>query len=203
MLDLEGKPMCGIFGITGSKNASRLAYVGLFTLQHRGQESAGMVTDDDGRLLCRSSMGLVSEIFTKEELDKLKGRSAIGHVRYSTTGSSDIKNAQPLFFNSSLGALAVAHNGNLTNAAKLRAALQKTGAIFQSTTDSEIIIHLMARHRGKNLEDTIAKNLLRLEGAYSFLFMAPGKVIAARDPYGFRPLVLGRLGPSYILSSET
>jgi len=195
--------MCGIFGVTNNKNASKLTYVGLFTLQHRGQESAGIVADDDGRLLCRSAMGLVSEIFTKDELDKLKGRNAIGHIRYSTTGSSNIKNAQPLFFNSSLGQLAVAHNGNLTNAAKLRAALQKTGAIFQSTTDSEIIIHLMAKYRGKNLEDTVAKNLPRLEGAYSFLFMAPGKVIAARDPNGFRPLVLGKLGPSYILSSET
>ncbi len=195
--------MCGIFGVTGNKNASKLAYVGLFTLQHRGQESAGIVADDNGRLNRHSSMGLVSEIFTKDVLDALKGRSAIGHIRYSTTGSSDIKNAQPLFFNSSLGQLAVAHNGNLTNAAELRAALQKTGAIFQSGTDSEIIIHLMARYRGKNLEDTIARNLPRLEGAYSFLFMAPGKVIAARDPNGFRPLVLGKLGPSYILSSET
>lgn len=195
--------MCGIFGVTNNREASRLAYVGLFTLQHRGQESAGMVTDDGGNLLRHGDMGLVNEIFSKEVLDSLKGRSAIGHVRYSTTGSSNIKNAQPLFFNTCLGPLAVAHNGNLTNAAQLRAELQKAGAIFQSTTDSEVIIHLMARNRGEDLEDTIAKNLPRLEGAYSFLFMAPGKVIAARDPNGFRPLALGRLGTSCILSSET
>ena len=195
--------MCGIFGITNTKDAARLAYVGLFTLQHRGQESAGIVTDDKGRLLRRGDMGLVNEIFTKDVLDSLPGRSAIGHIRYSTTGSSNIRNAQPLFFNTDLGPLAVAHNGNLTNAADLRAELQKAGAIFQSTTDSEVIIHLMARNRGKDLEDTIAKNLPRLEGAYSFLFMAPGKVIAARDPNGFRPLVLGRLGQAYILASET
>ena len=142
--------MCGIFGVTGNKNASRLTYVGLFTLQHRGQESAGIVTDDNGRLLRRGAMGLVSEIFTKDVLDTLTGRNAIGHIRYSTTGSSDIKNAQPLFFNSSLGQIAVAHNGNLTNAAILRAELQKSGAIFQSSTDSEIIIHLMAKYRGNS-----------------------------------------------------
>ncbi|MFA6433812.1 MAG: amidophosphoribosyltransferase [Elusimicrobiales bacterium] len=195
--------MCGIFGITDNKDASRLAFVGLFTLQHRGQESAGIVADDGGRLLRHGGMGLVNEIFSKEALASLKGRSAIGHIRYSTTGSSDLKNAQPLFFNTGLGPLAVAHNGNLTNASALRSGLQKAGAIFQSTTDSEVIIHLMARRRGKDLESSIAKNLPRLEGAYSFLFMAPGKVIGARDPNGFRPLVLGRLGRSYLLSSET
>jgi len=195
--------MCGIFGIANNKDASRLAYVGLFTLQHRGQESAGIVTDDGGRLIHHSAMGLVNEIFSKDVLDSLTGGNAIGHIRYSTTGSSNIKNAQPLFFNSSLGSLAVAHNGNLTNGATLRAKLQKNGAIFQSTTDSEIIIHLMARYRGATLEDTIALNLPKLEGAYSFIFMAPGKVIAARDPSGFRPLILGRLGSSWLLSSET
>ncbi len=195
--------MCGIFGITDNQNAARIVYVGLFTLQHRGQESAGMVSDDGGALLRHGDMGLVNEIFTKDVLQSLKGRSAIGHIRYSTTGSSNIKNVQPLFFNTDLGPLTVAHNGNLTNAAELRAELQKSGAIFQSTTDSEVIVHLMARRREKNLEETIAKNLPRLQGAYSFLFLSPGKVIAVRDPNGFRPLILGRLGRSYILSSET
>jgi amidophosphoribosyltransferase len=195
--------MCGIFGITDNKSASRLVYIGLFTLQHRGQESAGIVADDGSRLIPHSSMGLVNEIFSKAVLDSLKGRGAIGHVRYSTSGSSDIKNAQPLFFNSALGPLAVAHNGNLTNADQLRAKLQKAGAIFQSTTDSEIVVHLMARNPGKDLESTIARNLPFLEGAYSFLFSAPGKVIAARDPGGFRPLLMGKLGASYIFSSET
>ena len=195
--------MCGIFAVTGNENAVKLAYVGLFTLQHRGQESAGMVSDAGGKLLSYSAMGLVNEVFAKDGLAKLKGDSVIGHVRYSTTGSSNIKNAQPLFFNSCLGQVAVAHNGNLTNAAGLRAQLQKDGAILQSTTDSEVIIHLMAKYSARTLEETIAKNLRRLEGSYSFLFMTPGKVIGVRDPNGFRPLVLGRMGASHILSSET
>lgn len=195
--------MCGIFAVTDNKDASKLAYVGLFTLQHRGQESAGMATDAGGKLLYYNSMGLVNEVFTNEVLAGLRGRSVIGHIRYSTAGASELKNAQPLFFNSCLGPLAVAHNGNITNATKLRAELRRDGAIFQSTTDSEIIIHLMARHRAGTLEETIAKNLKKLEGSYSFLFMAPGKVIGARDPHGFRPLLLGKLGGSHLLSSET
>ena len=195
--------MCGIFGITDSKDASKLAYVGLFTLQHRGQESAGMVSDDGGGLIQHNAMGLVNEVFTKPALEKLHGRNVIGHVRYSTTGSSHIKSAQPLVLDSCLGQVGVAHNGNLTNADKLKAGLQKAGAIFQSTSDSEVILHLAARYRGRTLEDTLAKNLPKLEGSYSFLFLAPGKVIGARDPHGWRPLVLGRVGKSYVLSSET
>jgi len=195
--------MCGIFGITDSKDASKLAYVGLFTLQHRGQESAGIVTDDGGPLRSHIGMGLVSEVFSKDALEKLEGRSAIGHIRYSTTGSSHLKNAQPLVLDSYLGQVAVAHNGNITNADKLKAGLQKSGAIFQSTSDTEVILHLAAKYRGRKLEDTLAKNLPKLEGAYSFLFMAPGKVIGARDPSGFRPLVLGKMGKSFILASET
>ncbi|OIO00406.1 MAG: amidophosphoribosyltransferase [Elusimicrobia bacterium CG1_02_56_21] len=195
--------MCGIFGIADNKDASKLAYVGLFTLQHRGQESAGIVTDDRGVLRHHIGMGLVSEIFTREALETLKGRSAIGHIRYSTTGSSHIKNAQPLVLDSCLGQVAVAHNGNITNSDRIKAALQKGGAIFQSTSDTEVILHLMAKYRGKRLEDTLAKNLPKLEGAYAFIFMAPGKVIGARDPNGFRPLVLGKMGKSFLLASET
>jgi len=195
--------MCGIFGITDNKDASKLAYVGLFTLQHRGQESAGIVTDDGGALRAHIGMGLVSEVFNKDALESLKGRSAIGHIRYSTTGSSHIKNAQPLVLDSCLGQVAVAHNGNITNADDLKADLQKGGAIFQSTSDTEVILHLAAKYRGRNLEDTLAKNLPKLDGAYAFLFMAPGKVIGARDPNGFRPLVLGKMGKSFILASET
>jgi amidophosphoribosyltransferase len=195
--------MCGIFGITDNKDASKLAYVGLFTLQHRGQESAGMVSDDGAQLRQHNGMGLVSEVFTKNVLEGLDGRSTIGHIRYSTTGSSHIKNAQPLVLNSCLGAVAVAHNGNLTNADRLKESLQKKGAIFQSSSDTEVILHLAAKYCGKTLEDTLAKNLPKLAGAYSFLFMAPGKMIGARDPYGYRPLVLGKLGKSYILASET
>ena len=195
--------MCGIFGITDNRDASRLAYVGLFTLQHRGQESAGIVTDPAGALRHHAGMGLVSEVFDKEALAALPGRSAIGHIRYSTTGSSHIKNAQPLLLNSCLGPVAVAHNGNLTNAEQLKAKLQKGGSIFQSSSDSEVILHLAAKYRGRDLAATLARNLPRLEGAYAFLFMAPGVVIGARDPYGYRPLVLGRLGRSWILASET
>ena len=195
--------MCGIFGIADNKDASRIAYVGLFTLQHRGQESAGIVTDDGGILRHGIGMGLVSEIFTKDALESLKGRSAIGHVRYSTTGSSHIKNAQPLVLDSYLGQVAVAHNGNLTNSDALKEELQKGGAIFQSTSDTEVILHLMAKHRGRSLEATLAKNLPKLEGSYAFAFLAPGKLIGARDPHGFRPLVLGKLGKSFMLASET
>lgn len=195
--------MCGIFGITDNKDAARLAYVGLFTLQHRGQESAGMVTDDHGALLPHTGMGLVNEVFDNGVLETLQGRNAIGHIRYSTTGSSHIKNAQPLVLNSCLGNVAVAHNGNITNADRIKARLQRDGAIFQSSSDSEVILHLAARHKGRSLEDTLAANLPKLAGAYAFLFLTPGKVIGARDPYGYRPLVLGRLGRSYILASET
>ncbi len=195
--------MCGIFGITDNSDASKLAYVGLFTLQHRGQESAGIVSDSGGILLHHVGMGLVNEVFNNDVLEILKGRSAIGHIRYSTTGSSHIKNAQPLLLNSCLGAVAVAHNGNLTNADQLKDSLQKNGAIFQSSSDSEVILHLAARYRGRRLEDTLAKNLPKLAGAYAFLFMTPGKIIGARDPYGYRPLVLGKKGRSFILSSET
>ena len=195
--------MCGIFGITDNKDAARLAYVGLFTLQHRGQESAGIVTDDRGTLLPHIGMGLVSEVFGNGVLETLEGRNAIGHIRYSTTGSSHIKNAQPLVLNSCLGNVAVAHNGNITNADRIKARLQRDGAIFQSSSDSEVILHLAARHKGRSLEDTLARNLPKLAGAYAFLFLTPGKVIGARDPYGYRPLVLGRLGKSYILASET
>ncbi len=195
--------MCGIFGITDNKDASRIGYVGLFTLQHRGQESAGIVTDDHGSLRHYAGMGLVNEVFNDDVLAQLDGRNAIGHIRYSTAGSSHIKNAQPLVLNSCLGVVAVAHNGNITNADALKAKLQKEGAIFQSSSDSEVILHLAARYRGRTLEDTLARNLPKLSGAYAFLFLAPGKVIGARDPYGYRPLVLGRLGKSYILASET
>lgn len=195
--------MCGIFGITDNKDAARLAYVGLFTLQHRGQESAGMVTDDAGTLRQHNAMGLVNYVFRKGALAGMTGRSAIGHIRYSTTGSSHIKNAQPMVLNSCLGPVAVAHNGNLTNADAIKAKLQKDGAIFQSSSDSEVILHLAARYRAGSLEETLAKNLPKLSGSYSFIFMSPGKVIAARDPYGYRPLVLGRIGRSYLLASET
>jgi len=194
--------MCGIFAVSNHHNAARLANLGLFALQHRGQESAGIVTDTGETLLAYTGMGLVSEIFTEDALNSLSGRSAIGHVRYSTAGVSHLKNAQPLAFEHIHGPVAIAHNGNLVNAQSLRRRLEKQGAIFQSSTDSEVIVHLMARSKGP-LENAIIKSLKNICGAYSFIFMAPGKIIACRDPLGFRPLVLGKLGKSFILASET
>lgn len=195
--------MCGIFAITGNKEAARLAYVGLFTLQHRGQESAGIVTEHRGRLLMHHGMGLVGGVFSNSALADLAGESAVGHVRYSTAGSSEIENAQPLFFKTASGELAVAHNGNLTNALELRKELGAKGAIFQSATDSELIVHLMARCKGAELEGAVEKSLQRLRGGYAFVFMASGKLIGARDPQGIRPLVIGRLGKAWLFSSET
>lgn len=194
--------MCGILGVHDHPDSAGLTHLGLFALQHRGQESAGIVAAAQGRLEVRVGMGLVSEVFSEAELRSLPGRSAIGHVRYSTTGSSHLKNAQPLVFNGVHGPVAVAHNGNLTNALSLREKLERRGAIFQSTTDSEVIVHLIARCKGP-LEDAIIASLRQLEGAYSLLFLTPEKVIAARDPLGFRPLVLGRLGRAAVFASET
>jgi len=194
--------MCGIFAVEGHPEAASLANLGLFALQHRGQESAGIVTAYKGELLAHIGMGLVSEVFDGKRLENLIGRSAIGHVRYSTTGASHLKNAQPLLFKTMHGPVAIAHNGNLTNAMELRAKLEKRGAIFQSSTDSEVIVHLIARAAGP-IEDAVIESLRQVEGAYSLLFITPEKIIAARDPYGFRPLVLGQIGKSYFLASET
>lgn len=194
--------MCGIVGISDNKNSSQLAYFGLFALQHRGQESAGLVVTNGKTLDVRVGMGLVADVFKETDLKSLAGRSAVGHVRYSTTGSSHIKNAQPLVFNHVHGPIAIAHNGNLTNATDLKKKLENRGAIFQSSTDSEVIVHLIARHKGP-VEDAIIEALRQVEGAYSLLFLTPDKMIAARDPYGFRPLVLGRIGRSYVFASET
>jgi len=194
--------MCGIFSVFGRKDSARLAHLGLFSLQHRGQESAGIAVDNGGKLSAYLGMGLVSNVFSDETLAHLNGTNAVGHVRYSTAGASLIKNAQPLLFGHIHGQVAIAHNGNLTNAATLRRQLEKKGAIFQSSTDSEIIMHLMARQKGP-LENAIIKSLPKLCGSYSFIFLAAGKIIAARDPLGFRPLILGKIGKSYILASET
>jgi len=195
--------MCGIFGITDNKDASKFVYMGLFAIQHRGQESAGIVSEKNGRLIYYNAMGLVSEVFRADILNFLKGNNAIGHVRYSTSGLSNVNNAQPLYFNSKYGEIAVAHNGNIVNSFELRNLLKNTGSIFQSTTDSEIIIHLISRSNKINIEDALAENFLKLKGAYSFLFLLKDKLIAARDPYGFRPLLLGQLNKSFIFSSET
>lgn len=197
------KEECGVFGIYGHSEAANLTYLGLHALQHRGQESAGIATSDGKRLYAHRQMGLVSDIFTEEILAKLKGRSAIGHVRYSTSGSSHPKNSQPIVITYSKGEIAVAHNGNLTNARTLREELEASGAIFQSTTDTEVIVHLVARSTHQHIVSRIIEALLNIKGAYCLLFLTPEYMIAARDPFGFRPLVLGSLGDAHVIASET
>jgi amidophosphoribosyltransferase len=197
------KHYCGVFGIHGHANAAELTYYGLYALQHRGQESAGIVTSDGREFRAHKGMGLVSQVFSGGVLHDLAGNIAIGHTRYSTTGSSHLRNAQPLTVDCARGQIAIAHNGNLTNAAQLRDELEAKGSIFQTTVDSEIILHLMAQpgfngHRN-NLIDTVR----RIEGAYSLVIMTEHELIGIRDPYGFRPLCLGRLGDAWVLSSET
>ena len=198
--------MCGIIAVTDHRYAAKLAYLGLFAQQHRGQESAGIVTCSRGDLHAHRGMGLVADVFTEDRLKKLPGRAAIGHVRYSTAGSSQLHNAQPLMLRTSKGPLAVAHNGNLTNADELRSKLDARGSIFHTTTDTEVILHLIAKCRSP-LEDAIIDSLRQVEGAFSLIFFAPegphGKVVAVRDPWGFRPLVLGKLGGSFVFASET
>ena len=195
--------MCGIFGIVGHPEASNLTYLGLHALQHRGQESAGIVSSDGRRLHAHREMGLVADIFTAPRLETLPGAAAIGHVRYSTAGVSQLKNAQPLSVTFAQGPLAVAHNGNLTNAAELKSELEAAGAIFQSDADTEVIIHLIARSRQPRFEDKVVEALGRVEGAYSLLFLTERQIVAVRDPHGFRPLALGKLKESYVLASET
>jgi amidophosphoribosyltransferase len=202
-MGVSWKEECGIFGVYGHPEAANLTYLGLYALQHRGQESAGIVSSDEKGLYAHKEMGLVSEIFNQDVLKRLPGRSAIGHVRYSTAGGSHLKNAQPFVFDYSRGGIAIAHNGNLTNAQVLRDQLEREGAIFQSTMDTEVIIHLFAHATiGSTVERLIAA-LREINGAYSLLFLSEKELIAARDPYGFRPLVLGRIKQGYVVGSET
>ncbi|MBI5555018.1 MAG: amidophosphoribosyltransferase [Elusimicrobia bacterium] len=194
---------CGVFGVFGHLEAARLAYLGLYALQHRGQESAGIVTSDGRRMYSYLGMGLVADIFNRDNLDKLPGYLAIGHNRYSTTGLSYLKNVQPLLIKYAKGQLAIAHNGNLINTDMLREQLEKEGSIFQSTSDTEVILHLIAKANGIPLEDAIIKSLRQIKGAYSLLLSTPDTMIAVRDPYGVRPLCLGKLGEAYVIASET
>ncbi|MCX6936088.1 MAG: class II glutamine amidotransferase, partial [Verrucomicrobia bacterium] len=199
------KHECGVFGVYGHPNAAELTYYGLYALQHRGQESAGIVTaKDDGKpFLAKRGMGLVGQVFKEQDLKELVGTRAIGHVRYSTTGSSTLKNAQPLMVESSRGQIAIAHNGNLVNASRLREELEADGSIFQTTTDSEIILHLISRPNPAIAGGSLAHALSRVHGAYSLVLLGENEVIAARDPFGFRPLVIGKLDDAFIFSSET
>jgi len=194
---------CGVFGVYGHANASELTFYGLFALQHRGQESAGIVARTGEGLIGHTGMGLASDVVTPDELARLRGDAAIGHVRYSTTGASMVKNAQPLLVDYARGQLAVGHNGNLVNAGTLRKELEAAGSIFQTTTDSEIIVHLMARPFKGSFEELLIAVLRRLQGAYTLVMLTPGAMIGIRDPHGFRPLSLGRIGDAHVLASET
>ena len=199
----EWDEQCGLFGVYGHPEAANVTYLGLYALQHRGQESGGIVSSDSKALHSYRNMGLVSEIFTRDVLKGLPGKSAIGHVRYSTTGTSDVKNAQPFTVHYSRGGLAIAHNGNLTNAHIIRDELEGRGSIFQSTMDTEIIVHLIAISNEHDLTGRVTSALTQVEGAYSLLFLSEGELIAVRDPHGFRPLVLGRQKNAYFVASET
>lgn len=202
---------CGVFGMYDfdGGNVAHSIYYGLLALQHRGQESCGIAVSETmgpkGKVSSYKDMGLVNEAFTPETLDTLKGDIGVGHVRYSTAGSSTRENAQPLVLNYVKGTLALAHNGNLINAPELRHELEYTGAIFQTTIDSEVIAYHIARERlnTKNVEDAVARAMAKIKGAYSLVLMSPRKLIGARDPYGFKPLVIGRRDNCYVLASET
>jgi len=193
---------CGVFGIVGHDESANLAYLGLHALQHRGQESAGIVTREAGRMHVQRRQGLVSEAFTEDVLAMLPGRTAIGHVRYSTTGESSIRNAQPLTVSTKYGPLALAHNGNLTNADALRLSLEQAGSIFGTSTDTEVIAHLVARSSAPNIVDALVDALRQVRGAFSLIALTSDHMIAVRDAHGVRPLVLGRLGTVPTVASE-
>ncbi len=196
--------MCGVLGVSNIPNAARVVYMGLYALQHRGQESAGIISvDDDEVAHAHRSMGLVSDIFSPTVLDRLPGSVAIGHTRYSTTGSSELSNAQPCVVDYHTGPLALAHNGNLTNAAELKRDLVKKGSIFQTSSDSEVLVHLIARSEAREPEDQILDALERVEGAYTLVLTIGKSLYAIVDPRGFRPLVLGKLHDGFVATSET
>lgn len=197
------KDFCGVFAISDYDEAAHLAYLGLYALQHRGQESAGIVTTDGVQTYAHHGMGLVADVFSESTLRKLPGRQAIGHVRYSTTGSSTITNAQPILCEYRRGWIAVAHNGNLINTMELRGDLEEQGSIFRTTTDSEILVHLLAKSKKSDFLEALEDSLQMLRGAYSMVIMNGQYVIGLRDPLGIRPLSLGKLGDSYIFCSET
>jgi amidophosphoribosyltransferase len=194
---------CGVFGVYGHPDAANLTYLGLYSLQHRGQESAGIVSTDGKEMFSQKEMGLVADIFTEDRIKKLPGYAAIGHNRYSTAGGSISVNIQPILVNFALGGLAIAHNGNLVNAGILKAELEAYGSIFQSTSDSEVVIHLIAQSRMATLHERIVDALTHVQGSYSLLLLSEEELIGVRDPNGFRPLVLGELGGAYVLASET
>ncbi len=195
---------CGVFGIFGAKKAAELTYLGLYALQHRGQEGAGIASSNGEEIHLHKGMGLVNDVFFKKDiLNNLKGEIAIGHNRYSTTGSSSLINVQPILITYKGGELAVGHNGNLTNSYTLRRWMEEMGSIFQTTSDSEIVLHLIARSRKASTIDMVKEALLQLRGAFCLVLLSCDSVIAARDPHGFRPLSLGRLRDAWVIASET
>jgi amidophosphoribosyltransferase len=194
---------CGVFGIFGHPEAAKMTYLGLYALQHRGQESAGIVSTDEIELHVSKGMGLVQEIFLPAVIERLPGAAAIGHTRYSTAGDTTLTNAQPVVIDCNKGKLALAHNGNLTNALEWRRKLDRRGSIFQTTSDTEVIVHLVARSTARSLLGAIADALNQVEGAYSLLLLTRDEFYAIRDPRGFRPLSLGRLGDAWVVASET
>src|ERR1700678_2903125 len=199
---------CGGFAIYGHPEAANLTYLGLYALQHRGQESAGIASSNGRQIHCHKSMGHVADIFTPEVLGQLPGDYAIGHTRYSTAGDTVLLNAQPFSVACNKGRIAVAHNGNITNAGELRRELEREGSIFQASSDTEVILHLVARSREKTLQGALREAMLQLEGAFSLVFLAEDRVLVARDPHGFRPLAFGQMpspegGTAYVFASET
>ena len=194
---------CGVFGIWGHSEAAQIAYYGLHSLQHRGQEGAGITVTDRRDIYLKKGTGLVTEIFSKEDIDRLEGTGAIGHVRYSTKDDNHYANVQPLLFKSQKGSLALCHNGAIINATELRLMLENEGSIFQTTSDTEVLAHLIKRNKQNDFLGQVKASLNKLKGAYAFLIMTEDCLIGALDPYGFRPLSLGKLGDSYVLASET
>src|SRR5215831_15971709 len=202
MLD-KFKDECGVFGIFGHPEAANMAYLGLYALQHRGQESGGIAASDGTQVRVRKGMGYVADTFDSEVLAHLPGCNAIGHVRYSTAGESQVSNAQPILIDCAHGQIAICHNGNLVNARELRDELVRQGSIFQSGTDTEVVLHLYARSRALSIDDAVVESVSQVQGAFSFLLLTPDRLIAVRDPHAFRPLALGRLGDAFVVCSET
>jgi amidophosphoribosyltransferase len=197
------KDECGVFGIFGHPEASNLTYLGLYALQHRGQESAGIAASDGAMIRISRAMGHVSDAFDERALESMPGHLAIGHTRYSTAGESRLQNAQPILIDCAHGQIAIAHNGNLVNARELRDQLVRDGSIFQTSSDTEVVLHLYARSREHSVEDALIESISQISGAFSFVLLTRDRLIAARDPHGFRPLALGKLGDAYIVCSET
>ena len=194
---------CGVFGIFGHPEAANLTYLGLYALQHRGQESAGIATADGAKIRVSRAMGQVAEAFTGNLLEGLPGHLAIGHTRYSTAGESRLQNAQPMLIDCAHGQIAIAHNGNIVNARELRDELVRNGSIFQTTSDTEVVLHLYARSKAPSVEEALVESVAQISGAFSLVLLTKNRLIAARDPHGFRPLALGRLGDAWIVCSET